>query len=96
MEFNGSKFNEKLYRAGDMLDSPLKGMHLVICRDEIVEIRVLLVFLFLKILLVCCVCFPLYKPSLLKLPFTKLEQGLFLDAKSITQVEVRDVLKVLL
>lgn len=94
MEFNGSKFNEKLYRAGDMLDSPLKGMHLGIWRDEIVEIRVLLVFLFLKILLVCC--FPLYKPSLLKLPLTKLKQSLFLDAKSITPVEVKDVSKVLL
>jgi len=60
---NGTKFHEKLCRAGDMLDPPLKGMHLGICKDERAEIRLLLVLLFLK-LLAFCVYFPLYKSSL--------------------------------
>lgn len=34
-----------------MLDYPLKGMHLGICKDDVVEIGFLLVFMFLKLCL---------------------------------------------
>lgn len=79
--FNGIKFHKKLYRTGDRLDSSLKGVHLGMCKDEITETR-LPIFLFFKVLLVCGVCFPLYKCSLYKLPFTKPKSSLFLDVIS--------------